>query len=93
MITLYDLEACPFCQMVRDKLESLGLPYTKVPVPPARGDRAEVFLVSKQYLVPVLVDGEVTLNDEERILVYLEERYGAKGAKQTHGGMAETTER
>lgn len=73
---LYDLDACPYCRMVRDKLAELGVPYEKIPVPPARPDRAEVYEVSGQWTVPVLVDGAVVLDDEEKILPYLEAKYG-----------------
>ena len=63
--------------MVRNKLDELGLEYEKINVPGWRGLRKEVFEVSGQYLVPVLVDGEVVLDDEEKILPYLENKYGS----------------
>jgi glutathione S-transferase len=62
--------------MVRDRLDQLGLKYEKIEVPSDRGSRKEVFEASGQYLVPVLVDGELVLDDEEKILPYLEEKYG-----------------
>lgn len=73
---LYDLDSCPFCELVRDKLEELHLTYEKIPVPSSRNLRTEVFEVSGQYLVPVLVDGDVVLDDEEKIIQYLEKTYG-----------------
>ena len=73
---LYNLETCPYCKMVRDKLDTLGLEYEKVNVPANRSDRQEVYEVSKQWTVPVLVDGDVMLDDEEKILPYLDEKYG-----------------
>ena len=63
--------------MVRNKLDALGLEYEKIDVPGWRGLRKEVFEVSGQYLVPVLVDGEEVLDDEEKILLYLEKKYGS----------------
>ena len=75
---LYDLDSCPYCKMVRDKLAELKLDYEKVSVPRDRPSRQEVFDVSGQWTVPVLVDGEVMLDDEEKILPYLEEKYGQK---------------
>ena len=75
---LYDLDSCPYCKMVRDKLAELKLDYEKVSVPRDRSQRQEVFEVSKQWTVPVLVDGDVMLDDEEKILPYLEEKYGQK---------------
>jgi glutathione S-transferase len=63
--------------MVRDKLQALGLKYETIEVPGRHSDRTAVFEVSGQYLVPVLVDGEVMLDDEEKILPYLDKRYGS----------------
>jgi len=76
---LYNLESCPYCAMVREKLVELGLPYEKIDVPPARPLRQEVFEVSQQYTVPVLVDGETVLADENDIIAYLEEKYKKTG--------------
>ena len=73
---LYNLERCPYCKMVRDKLDALGLAYDKVEVPSDRAQRQEVFDVSGQWTVPVLVDGDVMLDDEEKILPYLDQTYG-----------------
>ncbi len=64
--------------MVRDRLDQMKLEYEKIEVPFNRGSRKEVFEVSGQYLVPVLVDGEMILDDEEKILAYLEEKYGKR---------------
>jgi len=62
--------------MVTEKLDALGLRYEKIEVPGWRGARKEVFEVSGQYTVPVLVDGDQVFDDEETILPYLEEKYG-----------------
>lgn len=75
---LYNLESCPYCVMVRDKLEALGLAYEKIEVPSYRPNRKEVFEVSGQYLVPVLVDGDVVLDDEDEIVAHLEKKYGQR---------------
>ena len=75
-MTLYNLEPCPYCRIVRQKLKALGLEYTTIEVPAAHADRKEVFLVSGQVLVPVLVDGDIILDDEDVILAYLEKTYG-----------------
>lgn len=77
---MYNLESCPYCKMVRDKCDELGVEYEKVNVPPSRPDRHEVFQVSGQCTVPVWVEGDVMLDDEEKILPYLDEKYG-KAAK------------
>lgn len=75
---LYNLESCPFCELVRDKLEELNLPFEKIEVPAARQDRKEVYDASGQYLVPVLIDGQVMLDDEDKIVQYLDSTYGKK---------------
>ena len=75
MLKLYNLQSCGYCGMVRDKLDELGLEYERIEVPPYPRDRKEVFDVSGQFYVPVLVDGEVVLDDEEKILDYLENTY------------------
>jgi len=79
---LYNLESCPFCAMVRKKLADLALKYVRIEVPPARTFREEVFKVSGQYTVPVLVDGETVLADEYEIIAYLEARYGKNSGKE-----------
>ena len=78
MIKLYQLEGCWYCQMVREKLQDLGIRYEKIDVPAERGMREEVFKVSGQYLVPVMQDREKILADEEEIIEYLERVYGNK---------------
>jgi glutathione S-transferase len=64
--------------MVRDKLKALDLAYEKIEVPSWQGDRREVYEVSGQYLVPVLVDKDLVLDDEDKILPYLEQTYGQR---------------
>jgi len=39
--------------------------------------RGEVKAVSGQTSIPVLVDGDVILDDDDTIIPYLERRYGA----------------
>ena len=74
-LKLYDLDGCPYCKMVRDHLFDLGLDYEKVPTPSIRRERHEVFKVSGQYLVPVLVDGDEVIEDEVKIIRYLNKKY------------------
>jgi glutaredoxin 3 len=75
-LKLYNLESCPYCMMVRRKLDELGLVYHKIDVSPYPNLRNEVIEVSGQPLVPVLVDGEQVLDDEEQIIKYLDTQYG-----------------
>lgn len=78
MMKLYQFESCPYCKMVREKLSELQITYINVNVPRDRAQRHEVLQVSGQPSVPVLVDGDTVLDDEEKILPYLEEKYGQK---------------
>jgi len=78
VMTLYNLERCPYCKVVRDRLDALQISYEKIDVPPAHADRHAVRAVSGQPYVPVLVAGDVVLDDEEKILAWLDETYGEK---------------
>lgn len=71
-LTLYHVEWCPECAVVREKLEDLSLPYEGVIVPDFRPSRQQVFEVSGQYYVPVLRDGETVLTETREILAYLD---------------------
>ncbi|MCP9440394.1 MAG: glutathione S-transferase N-terminal domain-containing protein [Nitrospira sp.] len=76
-ITLYHVDWCPDCLVVRRKLADLGLDYHAVIVPDIRRLRTQVHQVSGQYYVPVLQDGDLVLTETADILTYLEERYGS----------------
>jgi mycoredoxin len=80
-ITYYHVNWCPECQIVREKLEELGLPYESVIVPDLRPFRKQVFEVSGQYYVPVLKDGDTVLSETRDILSHLETTYGSKAAR------------
>jgi glutaredoxin 3 len=75
-IVLYQAEWCPYCARVRKKLTDLLLDYRNVNVPRDHGMRHEVRDASGQTSIPVLVDGEVVLDDDDDIIPYLEEKYG-----------------
>ena len=75
-IVLYQAEWCPYCARVRKKLTDLLLDYKNVNVPRDHALRAEVAEVSGQTSIPVLVDGETVLDDDDDIIPYLEQRYG-----------------
>lgn len=77
MLKLYNLEFCPYCEMVIRKLDELGLVYEKTEVPAAQPQREEVFQVSGQYTVPVLQDEDVVLSDENEIVEYLDRKYNS----------------
>ncbi len=77
-IVLYQAEWCPYCARVRSKLTELLLDYKLVNVPRSHGERGEVEAVSGQTGIPVLVDGDVKLDDDDDIISYLEKKYGTK---------------
>lgn len=76
MMKLYQFEGCPYCKLVREKLSELQITYINVNVPRDKSQRHEVLQVSGQASVPVLVDGDTVLDDEEKILPYLQEKFG-----------------
>lgn len=69
MIKLYQLEHCPYCKIVREKLEELQMSYLSIPVPKAKDERKELIEVSGQHFVPTLVDGDVIIADDEQAIV------------------------
>jgi len=79
MIKLYNLDHCPYCRRVREKLAELNLEYEKIDVPREKSERQEVIAVSGQPSVPVLVDGDVIIaDDDDKAIAYLEEKYRNK---------------
>lgn len=78
MITLYDLGVSGNCYKIRLLLDLLDLSYQAKSVNIAEGElRTPAFLSLNPFgLIPVLVDGDVTLRDSQAILVYLASRYG-----------------
>ncbi len=73
MLKLYQLETCPYCLRVRDKLDELGLAYEKINVPSEKDKRTELIKISGQKGVPTLVDGDVVIaDDDDKIIAYLE---------------------
>lgn len=83
-ITLYELEGCPFCERVADRLDELDLDYESVRVEGLHSKRDEVKRVSGQRGVPVLVDDDrgITMAESERILEHLNATY-AEGEAAT----------
>ena len=75
--TLYQLEGCPYCEMVVDRFDDLGIEFESVWVEGLHSKRDEVKRVSGQRAVPVLVDDErgITMAESERILEYLNTTY------------------
>ena len=80
-MTLYHVRWCPECQIVKQKLDELGLAYEDIIVPDTRSHRTQVHEVSGQYYVPVLKDGDRVLSETRDILAYLEATYGSTAAR------------
>jgi glutathione S-transferase len=78
-LELYELEGCPYCAKVIQKLDELGLEYDSHMVPRSHSERTEVKAVSGQTGVPVLVDvdNDITgMPESDDIVEYLEKTYG-----------------
>lgn len=80
LMRLYQFEACPYCKKVRQRMSELLLTYVAINVPQDRAERHEVMRVSGQPTVPVLVDGDVVLADEDEIVDYLDKKYAVKSS-------------
>jgi glutaredoxin len=76
-ITLYQLDGCPYCERVADRLSELDVEYESIWVEPLHSDRDEVKRVSGQRAVPVLIDDRygVTMAESDRILEFLNTTY------------------
>jgi uncharacterized protein (DUF302 family)/glutaredoxin len=78
-LVLYQLENCPYCQIVRKKLNLLNQPVLIVPVEANGNDRTELIDLSGQQKVPVLVDRDKVIAGSDNIIDYLEETFGFGG--------------
>jgi len=78
-ITLYRLQACPYCERVVTKLDELGLEYDSRFVEPMHSERNVVKRVSGSRTVPAIVDENtgVTMSESANIVEYLEGTYEA----------------
>ena len=79
-MVLYQAEWCPYCARVRSKMTDLLLDYKTVNVPRDHAQRHEVKEASGQTSIPVLVDGDTVLDDDDTIIPYLEKTYGKSAA-------------
>ena len=77
-ITLYRLQACPFCERVVRKLEAYDLDYRSRFVEPMHSDRDVVKRISGKRTVPAIVDEStgVTMSESGNIVDYLDRTYG-----------------
>jgi len=79
-ITLYRLQACPFCERVVRKLDEYGLDYQSRFVEPMHSDRDVVKRISGKRSVPAIVDENtgLTMSESGNIVEYLEKTYGGE---------------
>ena len=84
-ITLYRLQACPFCERVVRKLHEYDLQYQSRFVEPMHSDRDVVKRQSGVRTVPVIVDENtgVTMAESANIVEYLDATYGEHGVDAT----------
>ena len=77
-ITLYRLQACPYCERVVRTLDDLGLDYTSRFVEPMHSERNVVKRVAGSRPVPAIVDERtgVTMSESANVVQYLESTYG-----------------
>ncbi|MDT8447001.1 MAG: DUF302 domain-containing protein [bacterium] len=75
-IFLYHIEDCPYCHLVRRKLDFLGLDYVSKAVPHEGAQRAELIEKTGQQAVPALIDGDKVITDSLEIIAYLDQAYG-----------------
>ncbi|MDQ2817388.1 MAG: glutaredoxin [Candidatus Eremiobacteraeota bacterium] len=79
-IKLYGARWCSYCARVMRKLDDLELEYDLIEVPVLHAQRGEVRRISGQTSIPVMVDGDTVLDDDDTIIPYLERRYGARAS-------------
>lgn len=83
-ITLYRLQACPFCERAVRKLQEYDLEYASRFVEPLHSKRNVVKRESGVRTVPVIVDKNtgVTMAESANIVAYLDATYGEQAGKQ-----------
>ncbi|WP_255152727.1 glutathione S-transferase N-terminal domain-containing protein [Halorarius halobius] len=79
-ITLYRLQACPFCERVVRKLDEYDLNYRSRFVEAMHSERDVVKRISGKRTVPAIVDENtgVTMSESANIVEYLDNTYGAE---------------
>ena len=80
-ITVYRLQACPYCERVIRTLNDLELAYDSRFVEARHSRRDVVQRISGKRTVPALVDERtgVTMSESAEIVEYLEATYGPGG--------------
>lgn len=77
-VTLYRLQACPYCERVVRKLQEYDVPYQSRFVEPMHSDRNVVKRISGKRTVPAIEDENtgVTMSESANIVEYIENTYG-----------------
>jgi len=77
-ITLYRLQACPYCERVVRKLKQYELDYESRFVEPMHSDRNAVARLTGKRSVPAIRDENtgVTMSESGNIVEYLDNTYG-----------------
>ncbi|RRJ30350.1 glutathione S-transferase N-terminal domain-containing protein [Halocatena pleomorpha] len=82
-ITIYRLQACPFCERVVRTLTELDIDYRSRYIEPMHSERNVVKRVTGVRTVPAIVDRNtgVTMAESANIVEYLEQTYGDHGGQ------------
>jgi glutathione S-transferase len=90
-LTLYRLQACPFCERVVRLLDEYDLDYHSRFIEPMHSERNDVKRVSGKRTVPALVDENTgaTLTESANIVSYLETTYGEERLRLDESTTAE----
>ena len=81
-ITLYRLQACPYCERVVSTLDRLDLDYHSRFVEAMHSERNVIKRIAGRREVPVIVDENtgVTMAESATIVKYLHNTYGDRGS-------------
>ena len=85
-ITVYRLQACPFCERVIRTLNDLDVTYRSRFVEARHSRRDAVKRLTGARTVPAIVDENtgVTMSESANIVTYLEKTYGDREADSAH---------
>lgn len=90
-VTLYRLQACPFCERVVRALQDHGVDYRSRFVEARHSRRDVVKRLSGARTVPAIVDERtgVTMSESANIVEYIEETYGEAPEAEREGVRAD----
>jgi glutaredoxin 3 len=75
-ITLYHLDGCPWCALVTDKLEDLGLAWKSKEVSNPKNRKELEKKRNGSTTVPYIVVGDMEMGESADIVDFLEEQFG-----------------